>query len=130
MSVKFTAGDSISTTNHTRPPNKVAEPSTSSMKLRGGNTMSGMPGKIGTSMTTSGRSLAKSGGGAMTSAVGGPKSIGQKGGSAKRLNSPGKKAAGTMMTGSLTKGGAGKMESMKGRTATKAEGRKSKSMMY
>ena len=130
MATKFTKGDSIATTTHTRPPNKVAEPATGSMKLRSGNTMSGMPGKIGTSMNTSGAKMLRAGGKSMTSTVGGPKSIGSKGGSPKRLNMPGKKAAGTMRTGGLTKGGSGKMESMRGRTMTKSEGRKSKSLMY
>lgn len=127
MAIKFTKGTGASVGTKTVQKGKVSEPRAESEKLKAGNTMSGAPGYVNTGANGShgnargGKPMpmpkANSGLSAKT------REIGTKGGSAKRLNSPGKKGAGTMHTG--------KMESLKGRTKTSWErpGR-GKSLMY
>lgn len=115
MAAKFTAKDSIASTNSTKSHNRGGpDVRTKSMKLRSGSTMPGMPGAIRTGMSTKGASIAKRGkGGEMTSKQGGPGGIGKRGSSGPFP----KTAPGTMAKNAIKGGGRGTMESLRGATA-------------
>jgi len=132
MAAKFTKGDSVHTTNTTAPQRPPKNVEAKSHALDRGNTMSGMPGYIGTGLSKDSGGM--KGGKAFGPHRGGP--IGEKGGSGaksmgKAKDAPGTveknyKSASTGRAGTL-KGDSGKMEKLTARTS--AEGRR-KSWSY